>query len=93
MPDITFSDNLLERYSSAPTKRHSNGIKHILWYLKGTIDMGLLYSNDCSPDLIGYINAGYLSDLHKARSQTGYVFTCGGTVISWRSTKQSIVLT
>ena len=29
-PDIAFSVNLLARYSSAPTKKHWNGIKHIL---------------------------------------------------------------
>ncbi|PHT88088.1 hypothetical protein T459_10194 [Capsicum annuum] len=91
--DISFSVNLLARYGSAPTRRHWNGIKHILRYLKGTIDMGLFYSKDCSSDLVGYADAEYLSDPHKARSQTGYVFICGGTAISWRSTKQSIVVT
>ncbi|XP_059310677.1 uncharacterized protein LOC132062043 [Lycium ferocissimum] len=35
----------------------------------------------------------YLSEPHKARSQTGYVFICGGAAISWRSTKQSIIAT
>ncbi|KAL0307775.1 UNVERIFIED_CONTAM: Retrovirus-related Pol polyprotein from transposon TNT 1-94 [Sesamum angustifolium] len=39
-PDITFAVNLLARYSSAPTRRHWNGIKHILRYLRGTMDMG-----------------------------------------------------
>ena len=29
-PDIAFVVNLLARYSSAPTRRHWNGIKHIL---------------------------------------------------------------
>ena len=29
-PDIAFSINLLARYSSTPTRRHWNGIKHIL---------------------------------------------------------------
>ncbi|KAM3398852.1 hypothetical protein P3S68_002368 [Capsicum galapagoense] len=38
-------------------------------------------------------DAGYLSDPHKARTQTGYVFTYGGTAIAWRSTKQSIIAT
>ena len=33
-PDIAFSINLLARYSSAPTQRHWNGIKHILRYLQ-----------------------------------------------------------
>ena len=43
-PDIAFSVNLLARYNFAPTKRHWNGIKHILRYLRGTSDMGLYYS-------------------------------------------------
>ncbi|XP_070039730.1 secreted RxLR effector protein 161-like [Nicotiana tomentosiformis] len=86
-PDITFSVNDLARYRSTPTMRYWNGIKHIFRYLKGPIDMGLFYGTNCNPDLVGYTDAGYLSDPHKARSQTGYVFTCGGTPISWRSSK------
>ncbi|KAK4388340.1 hypothetical protein Sango_2440600 [Sesamum angolense] len=35
--DITFAVNLLARYSSAPTRRHWNGIKHILRYLRACI--------------------------------------------------------
>ncbi|PHU15094.1 putative enoyl-CoA hydratase/isomerase YngF [Capsicum chinense] len=53
--------------------------------------MSLFYSKDCSPDLIGHADVGYLSNLHKDRSQIGYMFICGGTAISWRYTKQSIV--
>ena len=44
-PDIVFSVTLLARYSSAPTRRHWNSIKHILRYLNGTTYMGLFYSN------------------------------------------------
>ena len=85
--DIAFSINLLARYSSAPTKRHWNEIKHILRYLCGTSDMGLFYSKSMEPQLLGYADAGYLSNPHKARSQTGYIFTYGNTAISWRSVK------
>ncbi|GKE57886.1 retrovirus-related pol polyprotein from transposon TNT 1-94, partial [Tanacetum coccineum] len=35
----------------------------------------------------------YLSDPHKSRSQTGYVFLNGSTAISWRSQKQTLVAT
>ncbi|PHT60175.1 Zinc finger CCCH domain-containing protein 44 [Capsicum baccatum] len=55
--------------------------------------MSLFYSKDCSPDLIGHADVGYLSDPYKARFQIGYVFICGSTAISWRYTKQSIVAT
>lgn len=34
-----------------------------------------------------------MSDPHKARSHTGYVFTFGGTAISWRFRKQTLVAT
>ena len=45
-PNISFSVNLLARYSFAPTRRHWSGIKHILRYLCGTTDMGLFYSRE-----------------------------------------------
>ena len=45
-PDIIFHVNLLARYSYAPTRRHWNGLKHILQYLKGTSYMGLFYSKE-----------------------------------------------
>ena len=60
--DITFSVNLLARYSSSPTRRHCNRVKHILRYLRGTSDIGLFYSNKDSADLVGHADAGYLSD-------------------------------
>lgn len=43
--------------------------------------------------MVGYTDAGYLSDPHSAKSQTGFVFLCGGITISWRSFKQTLVAT
>ena len=91
--DIAFSINLLVRYSSAPTRRHWNDIKHILRYLHETTDMNLFYSRESKQQLFGYADAGYLSDPHKGRSQARYVFNCNGIVISWRSVKQIMVAT
>nr|GEU53425.1 retrovirus-related Pol polyprotein from transposon TNT 1-94 [Tanacetum cinerariifolium] len=87
--DIEMKDlvNLLARFSSFPTKRHWNGIKHIFRYLRGATNLGLFYSNNSKQGLIGYADACYLSDPHKARFQTGYVFLNGGTAISRRSQK------
>ena len=55
--------------------------------------MGLFYSKKFEPQFFGYTNVGYLSDPHKARSQTGYIFTYGNTAICWRSVKQTMVAT
>ena len=43
-PDIVFSVNLLARLSSAPTRRHWNGVKPNSRYLSGTTYLGLFYS-------------------------------------------------
>ena len=85
--DITFSVNLLARYNLAPTKRHWNKIKHVLRYLRGTCDMRLFYSKTLEPRFFDYVDAGYLLNPHKVRSQTRYIFTYGNTAISWRSVK------
>jgi len=45
-----------------------------------------LWNDAC---LIDYADVGYMFDPHKARSQTGYVFTIENTTISYRSTKQT----
>ena len=68
--DIAFLVNLLASYSSAPIKRHWNEIKHVLRYLYGTCDMRLFYSKIMKPQFFSYADVGYLSNPHKARSQT-----------------------
>ena len=65
-PDIAFYTDLLARYNYAPTKRHWNVIKHILWYFRGTSDVGLCYSKESKSQLIGYVDARYLSNPYKA---------------------------
>ena len=68
-PNISFAINLLARYSSSPTRRYWNGVKHILRYLRGTMDMGLYYSNISKHELVGYADAGFLFDPHDGKSQ------------------------
>jgi hypothetical protein len=86
-PDIAFAVKLLARHSAKPTKRHWVGVKTVLRYLNGTRDLGLFYSRNQDPILLGYTDAGYLSDPHNGRSQTDFVFLQGGIAISWKSSK------
>ena len=41
--------------------------------------MSLFYLRESKQQLLGYVDAKYLSDPHKGRSQTGYVFNYNGT--------------
>jgi hypothetical protein len=67
-PDIAFAVNLLARYSAASTKHHWTRVKNIFRYLQGTQDLDLFYLFDQDKAIIGYTDAGYLSDPHNARS-------------------------
>ena len=92
-PDISFPTNLLARHSATPTTRHWKGIKHILRYLRGNTDLGLFYPFNTNQNIVGYADAGYLSDTDTAKSQTGYVYLIGGTAFSWKSAKQTLTAT
>jgi hypothetical protein len=59
----------------------------------GTKDLGLFFKKSHDPNMIGYTDAGYLSDPHNGKSQTGFVFLRGGTTISWKSSKQTLTTT
>jgi hypothetical protein len=86
-PDIAFAVNCRTRHNTTPTISHWNNIKNILRYLVGTIDFGLLFQKNQEFKLIGYADAGYLSDPQNARSQTVYVFLHNEITISWKSYK------
>lgn len=85
--DIAFAVNLLACYGSEPTKRQWKCLKDIFWYLQGTKDFGLFFKKNQDMSLLGYADARYFSDSHTSKSQTGFIFLCGGTVISLKSLK------
>ena len=62
-------------------------------YFRGTTDIGLFYLRESKQQLLGYVDAGYILHPHKGRSQIGYMFNCNGTTISWRSIKQTMMVT
>jgi hypothetical protein len=43
-------------------------MKDVLRYLQGTPDLGLFYKKYQDLSLIGYVDAGYLSDPHNGKS-------------------------
>jgi len=45
-PDLAFSVNKLACFSHNPGRAYWNALKHILAYVKGTIDYGITYKGD-----------------------------------------------
>jgi hypothetical protein len=73
-PDIAYAVNVLQRQNHNYTLRHWEGIKRIMKYLKGTMDVGLWFIKNQNTKVTGYVDAGYKSDRKSGKSQGGYIF-------------------
>uniref|UniRef100_A0A3Q7EF08 Reverse transcriptase Ty1/copia-type domain-containing protein n=1 Tax=Solanum lycopersicum TaxID=4081 RepID=A0A3Q7EF08_SOLLC len=60
-------------------------------YLRGTSDVGLIYGGDTQCSVTGYSDSDYAGDVDTSISMTVYVFTLGGSVVSWKATLQPTV--
>uniref|UniRef100_A0A3Q7J734 Reverse transcriptase Ty1/copia-type domain-containing protein n=1 Tax=Solanum lycopersicum TaxID=4081 RepID=A0A3Q7J734_SOLLC len=72
-------------------ERHWQAVKRIFPDLRGTSDVGLIYGGDTQCLVTGYSDSDYAGDVDTRRSMTGYVFTLGGSVVSWKATLQPTV--
>ncbi|GKC93393.1 retrovirus-related pol polyprotein from transposon TNT 1-94, partial [Tanacetum coccineum] len=55
-PDLIHAVCLCARYQAKPTEKHLQAVKRIFQYLKGTINMGLWYSNDTGDKLVNWLS-------------------------------------
>ena len=93
-PDIAYGVDLVSRFMSFPSRDDWQAVKWLLRYLNGSSKLGLVYGkakND-QVKIKSFCDANFAADLDKRRSLTGYVFTFGGNVVSWKSTLQYIVV-
>lgn len=89
-PDIAHAVSMASR-TGQPTMAHWNRLKRILRYLRGTTDLGITFTREKTPRLIGYSDADYAEDVPTRHSTSGYVAFYGQGPIAWRCQLQSIV--
>ena len=89
-PYIAHAVGVVSRYMNNPGKEHWMAVKWILRYLRGTTNQELCFGGS-NIALQGYVDADMAGDRDNRRSTTGYVFTVGGTAVSWVSKIQSVV--
>ena len=56
-PDMRYAVNILSQYMVEPRRAHWVATKHVLRYLKGTIDYGLNYEKRDGIELTGHIDS------------------------------------
>jgi hypothetical protein len=72
-PDICFVVNTLSQYMVESRRVHLVATKHVLRYLKGTVDYGLRYGSDRE----GYADANWAGNVANQMSTSGSCFSLG----------------
>jgi hypothetical protein len=88
MPDICFS---LSQYLVELRCVHLNVAKHVMKYLKGTLDFGLTYNGDHDFRVSGYTDLDWDGSVSDRKSTSGCCFSLGLAMISWQSRKKSSI--
>lgn len=95
-PDITFTVNKLCKFMANPGELHWKYLKHLLRYLSGTRNVGLVFCFDQASDvagLHGYTDSSFADCTDSGRSTLAYAFLYHGALLSWYSKLNSYVTT
>ena len=91
-PDISYAVGCLARYSGDPGPAHWTAVKHVMRYLKGTMDLKLTYSpSNSSYPFQAWTDADHGGNPDNGRSTSGYILKIGTGAVSWSSKLQNIV--
>jgi hypothetical protein len=91
-PDICFAVNTFSQYLVEPRRVHLVAAKHVMRYLKGTLDYGLCYTGDHDFRLFGYADSDWAKSAFDRKSTSGCCFSLGSAMTSWQSRKQSNIV-
>ncbi|XP_063230709.1 copia protein isoform X1 [Bacillus rossius redtenbacheri] len=86
-PDLCFSVSYFGRFQKCYSYNHWRHLKHVLKYLKYTVNIGLkLAKSYCNTLTISsYVDADYASDTNDRKSISGFVTKLNNNVICWGS--------
>jgi hypothetical protein len=74
-----------------PREPHLTAMKRILWYLRGTLDFGLLLRRPSTMELRVYTDVDWAGYPDTRWSTSGYAMFLGDNLISWSSKRQPVV--
>ena len=90
-PDISFAVQTLSQFNTNPGPVHLTAVKRVFRYLRGTINLGIIYHSGPVTALEIFSDADWGNNPDSRHSITGYVSTFAGGAITWNSKKQPTV--
>ena len=90
-PDIAFAILISSRYVKNPRHQHTEAVKTILRYIKGSKYRGITYDGQEKFLVEGYSDSDWAGDLESRKSISGFIFLQNGGPVSWCSKRQPTV--
>jgi hypothetical protein len=89
--DICFVVNTLSQFLVEPRCVQLVATKHVMRYLKGTLEFGLIYNEYHDIRLSGYTNSYWDGSVSDRKSTSRCYLSLGSAMISWKSRKKSSI--
>ncbi|MCO5613294.1 hypothetical protein L7F22_067570 [Adiantum nelumboides] len=90
-PDLSCEVGLMSQFMQLLRKPHLDVMRHILRYVRATLDYALFYDAGTQVQVHGYTHSDWVGSVSDCRSTSGYMFSFGSRAITWSSKKQPIV--
>lgn len=91
-PDLAAAANFFSQFQACFNDEHWTYLRRVLRYIKGTLNVGLVYQADNDGILLeAYSDASWGNDITDRRSVSGAVFKVFGATVSWFARKQPTV--
>nr|XP_018633455.1 uncharacterized mitochondrial protein AtMg00810-like [Nicotiana tomentosiformis] len=90
-PGICFGVQHLSQFLHTPRIPHMVAALHLLWYLKGTLEFGLFYSNNLDFSVKDYTDNDWAAFSDTLKSVSAYCIFLGDSLVGWKSKKQLVV--
>lgn len=90
-PDIAFTISAASHYAKDPSHQHTEAVKPILRYMKGSRQRGITYGGQEKLLVEGYSDSDWAGELESRKSTSGFIFMLNGGPVSWCSKRQPTV--
>ena len=90
-PELSYAVHVLSQFMQNPNVEHMDAARRVLRYIKGSPGQGLLLKANSSLQVQAYCDSDWGACPLTWHSLTGYFVTLGGSPVSWKTRKQTVV--